>query len=70
MAAFGCVLAALAPVLWLFAVSTESTSLFILLTFALILVSVVLGTRTLGGMVAAKVVNHGASHARIVRRRV
>ena len=58
LAAIGCVLAALAPVLWLFAVSTESTSLFILLTFALILVSVVLGTRTLGGMVAAKVVNH------------
>ena len=53
----GCILAALAPVLWLFAVSTESAAFFILLAFVLVIVAVVLGTRTLGGAVKAQAVN-------------
>ena len=57
LSGIGCILAALAPVLWLFAVSTESSALFILLTFALVLVAVVLGARTLGGAVKAQAVS-------------
>ena len=49
--------AALAPVLWLFAVSTESAALFILLAFVLVVVAVALGARTLGGAVKAEAVN-------------
>ena len=60
VAAIGSILAALAPVLWLFAVSTESTALFVLLTFTLILVAVVLGARTLGGMVGAGIVKRSS----------
>lgn len=59
LAAIGCILAALAPVLWLFAVSSESVGLFILLIFALIFVAVVLGGRMLIGIVRARVVNRG-----------
>lgn len=60
MSAIGCILAALAPVLWLFAVSTESMALFVLLIFVLILVAVVLGARTLSGLVKAQAVNSGS----------
>lgn len=60
MSAIGCILAALAPVLWLFAVSTESMALFILLIFALILIAVILGARTLSGIVKARAVNRGS----------
>lgn len=60
MSAIGCILAALAPVLWLFAVSTESKALFILLIFALVLVSVVLGIRALTGIVKAQAVSRGS----------
>lgn len=56
LSGIGCILAALAPVLWLFAVSTESAALFILLSFALVFVAVVLGARTLGGAVKAQAV--------------
>ena len=57
LSGIGCILAALAPVLWLFAVSTESAALFILLAFALVFVAVALGARTLGGAVKAQAVN-------------
>ena len=57
LSGIGCILAALAPVLWLFAVSTESAALFILLSFALVFVAVALGARTLGGAVKAQAVN-------------
>ena len=57
LSGIGCILAALAPVLWLFAVSTESAALFILLSFALVFVAVALGARTLGGAVKAHAVN-------------
>ena len=57
LSGIGCILAALAPVLWLFAVSTESSTLFILLAFALVIVAVALGARTLGGAVKAEAVN-------------
>ena len=60
MSAIGCILAALAPVLWLFAVSTESMVLFVLLVFVLILVAVILGARTLSGLVKAQAVNSGS----------
>ena len=60
VSAIGCILAALAPVLWLFAVSTESMALFVMLTFVLILVAVALGTRTLSGIVKAQAVNSGS----------
>ena len=60
MSAIGCILAALAPVLWLFAVSTESMALFVLLIFVLVLVAVILGTRTLSGLVKALAVNSGS----------
>lgn len=60
MSAIGCILAALAPVLWLFAVSTESMALFVLLIFVLVLVAVILGTRTLSGLVKAQAVNSGS----------
>lgn len=53
LSGIGCILAALAPVLWLFAVSTESAPLFVLLSFALVAVAVILGARTLGGAVKA-----------------
>ena len=53
----GCILAALAPVLWLFAVSTESLAFFVLLSLALVLVAIVLGARTLGGAVKAQAVD-------------
>ena len=56
LSGIGCILAALAPVLWLFAVSTESTSLFTLLSFALIAVAVALGARTLAGASKARAV--------------
>lgn len=56
LSGIGCILAALAPVLWLFAVSTESTSLFTLLSFALIAVAVALGARTLAGAAKARAV--------------
>ena len=56
LSGIGCILAALAPVLWLFAVSTESQALFILLSFALVFVAVILGARTLGGAVKAQAV--------------
>lgn len=59
MSAIGCILASLAPVLWLFAVSIESMELFIWLVFALIFVAVILGARTLSGAVNAQVVNRG-----------
>ena len=57
LSGIGCILAALAPVLWLFAVSTESAALFILLAFILVIVAVALGARTLGGAVKAQAVN-------------
>ena len=57
LSGIGCILAALAPVLWLFAVSTESAALFVLLSFALVFVAVALGARTLGGAVKAQAVN-------------
>ena len=57
LSGIGCILAALAPVLWLFAVSTESAALFILLAFMLVIVAVALGARTLGGAVKAQAVN-------------
>ena len=57
LSGIGCILAALAPVLWLFAVSTESAALFILLAFVLVVVAVALGARTLGGAVKAEAVN-------------
>ena len=57
LSGIGCILAALAPVLWLFAVSTESLAFFVLLSFALVLVAVVLGVRTLGGAVKAQAVD-------------
>ena len=57
LSGIGCILAALAPVLWLFAVSTESAALFILLAFMLVIVAVTLGARTLGGAVKAQAVN-------------
>jgi len=57
LAGIGCILAALAPVLWLFAVSTESAAFFTLLAFALIGVAAVLGARTLGGAVRAGAVS-------------
>lgn len=60
LSGIGCILAALAPVLWLFAVSTESASVFVLLSFALIVVAVALGARTLGGAVKAEAVNNTA----------
>jgi len=56
LAGVGCVLAALAPVLWLFAVSTESAAVFVLLAFALIAVAVALGARTLSSAVKANAV--------------
>ena len=56
LSGIGCILAALAPVLWLFAVSTESQALFVLLSFALVFVAVILGARTLGGAVKAQAV--------------
>ena len=56
LSGIGCILAALAPVLWLFAVSTESSALFILLSFVLVFVAVILGARTLGGAVKAQAV--------------
>ena len=57
LSGIGCILAALAPVLWLFAVSTESLAFFVLLSFALVIVAVALGARTLGGAVKAQVVS-------------
>ena len=57
LSGIGCILAALAPVLWLFAVSTESLAFFVLLSFALVLVSGMLGARTLGGAVKAQAVD-------------
>ena len=60
MSAIGCILAALAPVLWLFAVSTESMRFFILLIFTLIFVAVVLGVRTLPCIVEVRAVNRGS----------
>ena len=57
LSGIGCILAALAPVLWLFAVSTESAALFILLAFVLVFVAIALGARTLGGAVKAEAVN-------------
>lgn len=57
LSGIGCILAALAPVLWLFAVSTESSTLFILLVFVLVIVAVALGARTLAGAVKAQAVN-------------
>ena len=57
LSGIGCILAALAPVLWLFAVSTESLAFFVLLSLALVIVAVVLGARTLGGAVKAQVVD-------------
>ena len=57
LSGIGCILAALAPVLWLFAVSTESAALFILLAFILVIVAVALGARTIGGAVKAQAVN-------------
>ena len=57
LSGIGCILAALAPVLWLFAVSTESAALFVLLAFMLVIVAVALGARTLGGAVKAQAVN-------------
>ena len=57
LSGIGCILAALAPVLWLFAVSTESVALFILLAFVLLLVAVALGARTLAGAVKAQAVD-------------
>ena len=57
LSGIGCILAALAPVLWLVAVSTESLAFFVLLSFALVLVAVVLGARTLGGAVKAQAVD-------------
>lgn len=57
LSGIGCILAALAPVLWLFAVSTESLAFFVLLSFALIIVAVALGARTLGGAVKAQAVD-------------
>ena len=57
LSGIGCILAALAPVLWLFAVSTESAALFILLAFMLVIVAVALGARTLGGAVKVQAVN-------------
>ena len=57
LSGIGCILAALAPVLWLFAVSTESAALFILLAFMLVIVAVALGVRTIGGAVKAQAVN-------------
>ena len=57
LSGIGCILAALAPVLWLFAVSTESAALFILLAFVLVVVAIALGARTLGGAVKAEAVN-------------
>ena len=56
LSGIGCILAALAPVLWLFAVSTESQALFVLLSFALVFVAVILGARTLRGAVKAQAV--------------
>lgn len=58
LSGIGCILAALAPVLWLFAVSTESVELFIVLSLALVFVAVILGARTLVGAVRAKAVNN------------
>jgi len=60
LAVIGCILAALAPVLWLFAVSTSFRPLFILISFGLILVAVVLGGRSLLGAVKARVVGNGS----------
>ena len=57
LSGIGCILAALAPVLWLFAVSTESLAFFVLLSLALVIVAVVLGARTLGGAVKVQVVD-------------
>ena len=57
LSGIGCILAALAPVLWLFAVSTESLAFLVLLSFALVIVAVALGARTLGGAVKAQAVN-------------
>ena len=57
LSGIGCILAALAPVLWLFAVSTESLAFFVLLSFALVVVALVLGARTLGGAVKAQAVS-------------
>ena len=57
LSGIGCILAALAPVLWLFAVSTESLAFFVLLSFALVVVAVALGARTIGGAVKAQAVN-------------
>jgi len=49
LSGIGCILAALSPVLWLFAVSTESAPMFFILTLALAGVAVGLGVRTIEG---------------------
>jgi len=51
---------ALAPVLWLFAVSTATIQMFMFLVFALVAVAVVLGRRPLRGLVKAQVTEHGS----------
>lgn len=53
LAGIGCVLAALAPVLWLFAVSTKSATLFTMLAFAMIVGAFIAGLRPLLAVVRA-----------------
>jgi len=58
LAGLGCILAALAPVLWLFAVSTESLGFFVHLAFVMVFVGVCLAVRVLGSIRKAGVVVH------------
>jgi len=53
LASTGCLLAALAPVLWLFAVSTAAKGFFVLFSFVLIGIAVALGARTLNSAAKA-----------------
>ncbi len=60
MATLGCLLAALAPILWLFSVSTETLGFIVLFSFLLGLVAVAFAGRPILGAAAKGIVASGA----------